>query len=114
MIKVGIVGGTGYTGIELLRLLSQHPQIFRANQRAIPSQYEDVARPFFKFLFAHPNGVAGTQLIFLFNPVNSPVVHKLRLHLFLAESDHDNGALAARSEACFEHIMQQRLAAHLM
>ena len=27
MIKVGIVGGTGYSGIELLRLLSQHPQV---------------------------------------------------------------------------------------
>ena len=27
MIKAGIVGGTGYTGIELLRLLSQHPQV---------------------------------------------------------------------------------------
>ncbi len=26
MIKVGIVGGTGYTGIELLRILAQHPQ----------------------------------------------------------------------------------------
>jgi N-acetyl-gamma-glutamyl-phosphate reductase len=25
MIKVGIVGGTGYTGVELLRILSQHP-----------------------------------------------------------------------------------------
>jgi len=27
MIKVGIVGGTGYTGIELLRLLSAHPEV---------------------------------------------------------------------------------------
>jgi N-acetyl-gamma-glutamyl-phosphate reductase len=27
MIKVGIVGGTGYTGVELLRLLSMHPQV---------------------------------------------------------------------------------------
>ncbi len=27
MIKVGIVGGTGYTGVELLRLLVQHPQV---------------------------------------------------------------------------------------
>jgi N-acetyl-gamma-glutamyl-phosphate reductase len=27
MIKVGIVGGTGYTGVELLRLLSQHPDV---------------------------------------------------------------------------------------
>lgn len=27
MIKVGIVGGTGYTGVELLRLLAQHPMV---------------------------------------------------------------------------------------
>jgi len=27
MIKVGIIGGTGYTGVELLRLLAQHPQV---------------------------------------------------------------------------------------
>jgi len=27
MIKVGIVGGTGYTGVELLRLLATHPQV---------------------------------------------------------------------------------------
>lgn len=26
-IKVGIVGGTGYTGVELLRLLAQHPNV---------------------------------------------------------------------------------------
>lgn len=27
MISVGIVGGTGYTGVELLRLLLQHPEV---------------------------------------------------------------------------------------
>lgn len=27
MIKAGIVGGTGYTGVELLRILSQHPEV---------------------------------------------------------------------------------------
>ncbi|MCL6415327.1 N-acetyl-gamma-glutamyl-phosphate reductase [Aestuariirhabdus sp. Z084] len=27
MIKVGVVGGTGYTGVELLRLLVTHPQV---------------------------------------------------------------------------------------
>jgi N-acetyl-gamma-glutamyl-phosphate reductase len=27
MIKVGIVGGTGYTGVELLRILAQHPEV---------------------------------------------------------------------------------------
>src|SRR5258706_4186802 len=26
MIKIGVVGGTGYTGVELLRLLANHPQ----------------------------------------------------------------------------------------
>jgi N-acetyl-gamma-glutamyl-phosphate reductase len=37
MIKAGIVGGTGYTGIELLRLLSQHPLVELA---AITSRQE--------------------------------------------------------------------------
>ncbi len=37
-IKVGIVGGTGYTGVELLRLLSQHPN---AELTAITSRKED-------------------------------------------------------------------------
>ena len=27
MVKVGVVGGTGYTGVELLRLLAQHPAV---------------------------------------------------------------------------------------
>ncbi len=27
MVKVGIVGGTGYTGVELLRLLVKHPEV---------------------------------------------------------------------------------------
>jgi N-acetyl-gamma-glutamyl-phosphate reductase len=27
MIKAGIVGGTGYTGVELLRILAQHPEV---------------------------------------------------------------------------------------
>ncbi len=26
MLKIGVVGGTGYTGVELLRLIAQHPQ----------------------------------------------------------------------------------------
>jgi N-acetyl-gamma-glutamyl-phosphate reductase len=37
-IKAGIVGGTGYTGVELLRLLSQHPN---AELTAITSRKED-------------------------------------------------------------------------
>ena len=37
MVKIGIVGGTGYTGIELLRLLARHPQ---ARLAAITSRKE--------------------------------------------------------------------------
>ena len=37
MIKVGIVGGTGYTGVELLRLLSRHPGV---ELKAITSRKE--------------------------------------------------------------------------
>src|SRR4051812_9311610 len=38
MIKVGIVGGTGYTGVELLRLLAAHPEV---QLTAITSRKED-------------------------------------------------------------------------
>jgi len=38
MIKVGIVGGTGYTGVELLRILSTHPDV---KLTAITSRKED-------------------------------------------------------------------------
>lgn len=38
MIKIGIVGGTGYTGVELLRILATHPQ---AQLTAITSRKED-------------------------------------------------------------------------
>ncbi len=37
MIKIGIVGGTGYTGVELLRILARHPQ---AELAAITSRKE--------------------------------------------------------------------------
>ena len=38
MIQIGIVGGTGYTGVELLRILAAHPQ---AELVAITSRKED-------------------------------------------------------------------------
>ncbi len=37
MIKIGIVGGTGYTGVELLRILARHPE---AQLAAITSRKE--------------------------------------------------------------------------
>jgi N-acetyl-gamma-glutamyl-phosphate reductase len=41
MIKVGIVGGTGYTGVELLRLLAVHPE---AQVEVITSRSEEGVR----------------------------------------------------------------------
>ncbi len=38
MVKAGIVGGTGYTGVELLRLLASHPQV---ELRVITSRSEE-------------------------------------------------------------------------
>lgn len=37
MVKIGIVGGTGYTGVELLRILARHPE---AQLHAITSRTE--------------------------------------------------------------------------
>ena len=41
MVKIGIVGGTGYTGVELLRLLASHE---RARVVAITSRAESGRR----------------------------------------------------------------------
>lgn len=41
MIKVGIVGGTGYTGVELLRILVNHPQV---ELKVITSRSEEGVR----------------------------------------------------------------------
>lgn len=83
MIKVGIVGGTGYTGVELLRLLAQHPNVEIAVITSRGEAGTNVADMFpslrgaidLKFIkpdaaaletcdvvfFATPNGIAMTQ-----------------------------------------------------
>ena len=67
MLKVGIVGGTGYTGAELLRILARHP---RAEIAVITSR-----------------GEAGTAVADLF--------HHLRGHLDLRFSKPDSVTLGA-------------------
>ena len=60
MIKVGIVGGTGYTGVELLRLLALHPQVSlqvitsRADAGTLVSQMFPSLRGFVELPFTHP------------------------------------------------------------
>lgn len=61
MIKAGIVGGTGYTGVELLRLLSMHPQVelhaitSRADAGTPVSQMFPSLRGFLDISFTHPD-----------------------------------------------------------
>jgi N-acetyl-gamma-glutamyl-phosphate reductase len=60
MIKVGIVGGTGYTGVELLRLLALHPQVelqaitSRADAGTPVSHMFPSLRGFCDISFSHP------------------------------------------------------------
>lgn len=60
MIKVGIVGGTGYTGVELLRLLALHPQVTlqaitsRADAGTPVSQMFPSLRGYCDISFSHP------------------------------------------------------------
>jgi N-acetyl-gamma-glutamyl-phosphate reductase len=83
MIRVGIVGGTGYTGVELLRLLARHPevqiasitsrgdagtevaQMFPNLRGRLRLRFEDPAKASLKscdaVFFATPNGVAMAQ-----------------------------------------------------
>ncbi len=76
MIKIGIVGGTGYTGVELLRILAQHPQ---AQLVAITSRKEagmPVAEMFpslrgaVDLRFSDPKdaGLAACDLVFFATP----------------------------------------------
>jgi N-acetyl-gamma-glutamyl-phosphate reductase len=76
MIKAGIVGGTGYTGVELLRLLAQHPQV---ELKAITSRKEagtPVARMFpslrrrVELAFTEPSAraLAGCDVVFFATP----------------------------------------------
>jgi len=61
VIKVGIVGGTGYTGVELLRLLAGHPQVelrvitSRADAGTPVSQMFPSLRGHVELAFTHPD-----------------------------------------------------------
>ena len=61
MIKVGIVGGTGYTGVELLRLLALHPHVelrtitSRADAGTPVCQMFPSLRGYLDICFTHPD-----------------------------------------------------------
>ncbi len=85
MIKVGIVGGTGYTGVELLRLLAQHPQVelsaitSRADQGMPVSQMFPSLRGHVDLCFTHQDEAHLDQcdLVFFATP-NGIAMHHAR------------------------------------
>jgi N-acetyl-gamma-glutamyl-phosphate reductase len=85
MIKVGIVGGTGYTGVELLRLLAQHPQVelsvitSRADQGMPVSQMFPSLRGHVNLCFTHQDEAHLDQcdLVFFATP-NGIAMHHAR------------------------------------
>ncbi len=76
MIKIGIVGGTGYTGVELLRLLATHPQaeVIQITSRAEAGrQVSDLygnLRGHFDLAFSEPDAaqLAACDLVFFATP----------------------------------------------
>jgi N-acetyl-gamma-glutamyl-phosphate reductase len=76
MIKVGIVGGTGYTGVELLRLLAMHPQVqviqitSRAESGRQVSELYGNLRGHFDLAFTEPDvaQLATCDLVFFATP----------------------------------------------
>jgi N-acetyl-gamma-glutamyl-phosphate reductase len=88
MIKIGVVGGTGYTGVELLRILALHPE---AELRAITSRKEagmavselfPSLRGYIDLAFCDPSAAAleKCDLVFFATPHGVAMNDARRLH----------------------------------
>jgi len=91
MIKVGIVGGTGYTGVELLRLLAQHPQadvtVITSRSEAglrVDELYPNLRGHYPALIFSVPDAqaLAACDLVFFATPHG--VAHTLAAELLEA------------------------------
>jgi len=87
MIKIGIIGGTGYTGVELLRLLAAHPE---ADLRVITSRGEagkkvselfSSLRGHVDLTFTEPDArsLAGCDVVFSATPNGVAMTHAREL-----------------------------------
>lgn len=87
MISAGIVGGTGYTGVELMRLLTRHPQV---NVTVLTSRSEagtrvDAMFPSLRgitdlcFSDSTPDALAGCDVVFFATPHGVAMKHAREL-----------------------------------
>lgn len=76
MVKAGIVGGTGYTGVELLRLMAMHPgaEVVRITSRSeagmpVADLYSNL-RGHYELAFSEPSvdELAGCDVVFFATP----------------------------------------------
>lgn len=83
MIKVGIIGGTGYTGAELLRLLITHPEVEiqvitsrSAARRPVSELYPNL-RNHVDLVFSEPDMIklAGCDVVFSATPNGIAMTH---------------------------------------
>jgi len=87
MINVGIVGGTGYTGVELLRLLAQHPEAKVGTITSRKDAGTRVAEMFpslrghYDLAFADPKGarLTGCDVVFFATPHGVAMAHAREL-----------------------------------
>ena len=81
MIRAGIVGGSGYTGGELLRLLHFHPQVeaTQITSREQAGRYVHAAHPNLRDVsrlrFIHPDALDACDLLFLALPHGTAARH---------------------------------------
>jgi N-acetyl-gamma-glutamyl-phosphate reductase len=85
--KIGIVGGTGYAGVELLRILASHPavNVHKVTSRAHAGTRVDVMfsnlRGYYDIEFSDPNasGLAECDLVFFATPNGIAMKHAPKL-----------------------------------
>ncbi len=84
MIKVGVVGGTGYTGVELLRLIAGHPQAelslitSRSEEgKAVADMYPNLRGAVdIRFSLPDNDGLGDCDLVFFATP-NAVAMHQV-------------------------------------
>lgn len=82
MIRVGVVGGTGYTGVELLRLLARHPMVSLELVTSRSEAGKTTAELFpnlrgildIRFLEPDPEALSACNLVFFATP-NGTAMH---------------------------------------